>query len=116
MRSHHGLAPFKGDESDYADFTIVDPITCGKLAECLAGTNTTLSQPTSASAKPDRYHIEVKATTGDHDEPFEMSSNQFRLVSVAMQFHRYTGLTHLRRQSSSTIALPTRCSSSASTT
>jgi hypothetical protein len=88
MRSNHGLPSFKGDESAYADFTITDALACGKLAEWLSGTNNTLSKSTGASAKPGRFHIEVKATTGDDDEPFEMSGNQFRLVSVGLLFHQ----------------------------
>jgi hypothetical protein len=73
-----------GDESAHADFTIDDANTASKVAKWLATGSSTSSQSTGGSIMPTRYHIEVKATSGKCEEPFSMSSNQNRLVSLTV--------------------------------
>jgi len=67
-----GFAPFRGHA--YADFTYVD--SQGQLTRNWFG-------PEKAAAWHGRwpkYHIEVKSTSGDENEPFHMSPNQMATV------------------------------------
>ncbi len=69
-----GFAPFHGQA--YADFTYFD--TQGQLTRTWFG-------PEKAAAwqgRWPRYHIEVKSTSGEENEPFHMSPNQMATVRL----------------------------------
>ena len=71
-----GFAPFRGNANVFADFTYDD--TRGQLTREWFG-------PEKASlwmGRWPRYHIEVKSTRGEEEEPFHMSQAQMITVRV----------------------------------
>lgn len=73
MESDH--PPFVEKEKNYADFTYVDQSCRLKayLQEAGLESNEEWSNSTT-------YHLEVKSTTGDGNEPFHVSQNQLMMV------------------------------------
>ncbi len=76
MRSLATETRFTGREGDYSDFTYHD--TDGSLTRYFAQEGFQEAQEWLSS--PPTYHIEVKSTTEDCNEPFFVSNNQMQMV------------------------------------
>jgi hypothetical protein len=79
-----GFTPFRGRAS--ADFTYLD--RQGQLTRAWFGAE----KATAWHGRWPRYHIEVKSTRGEENEPFHMSSCQMSTVGVllsrSVEYHR----------------------------
>ncbi|KAL9093859.1 MAG: hypothetical protein Q9165_003782 [Trypethelium subeluteriae] len=81
-RSLYGLPTFSERERDYSEFTVSDSSVTQAITNWL-----TLSGFTEANAWDGRemtYHLEVKTTTGECNDPFMMSNNQ---LDLAREWH-----------------------------
>ena len=87
-----GFAPFRGNANVFADFTYDD--TLGQLTRKWFG-------PEKASlwtGRWPRYHIEVKSTRGEEEEPFHMSRAQMITVRARVCVGVGVRLMVLRRR------------------
>jgi hypothetical protein len=78
-RSKQGFPRFVEKEKDYADFTYKDTQKCfAKLIKwgALKAANRCFNMDQIIT-----YHLEVKSTDNDCDEPYFMSNNQIEMVS-----------------------------------
>lgn len=84
-RAKYGLDSFDGDEASFADFTITDPVLSAKFCEWLL---VKMGVPAAAewTGTQKNFHIEVKTTNGPHNEMWDLSNNQVRLVSFDCSF------------------------------
>ena len=71
-----GFTPFRG--RSYADFTYLD--RRGQLTRAWFGAE----RATAWHGRWPRYHIEVKSTRGEENEPFHMSVPQMATVRVLL--------------------------------
>lgn len=71
LRSEAGYPFFTEDEKDFADFTYLD--SSGHMKEVLQAANLDLRGQWSSSTT---YHLEIKTTSENCDDPFFMSQNQ----------------------------------------
>lgn len=78
MRDRAGLSQFLGSEGNFTDFTYKDPD--GRLTKLFLDQGFTQAKDWLASRPT--YHIEVKSTKNESEEPFFMSYNQLEMVRI----------------------------------
>ena len=77
MRRDAGLDPFTRLEKDFADLTYLD--SQGLMMTVLRKAGVSLDAGWSNSTT---YHLEVKTTLKECDEPYHISQNQLEMVST----------------------------------
>ncbi|KAI9685067.1 MAG: hypothetical protein M1822_005459 [Bathelium mastoideum] len=78
IRTRFNFPAMDNFEGDYADITIKEYDSVARFTDWLiAGGH---SEATQWKGQDITYHVEVKTTTGQCNEPFSMSNNQVRLV------------------------------------
>lgn len=81
MRSRRAdLSPFRGLEGEHSDFTLTSLDIAHRFTTWLVSRG--FEQAQLWLGMDLKYHLEVKTTTGDLTEPFMVSNNQMRLVSL----------------------------------
>lgn len=115
MRERQGLESL-ADPNDYSTFTVDNQHEVGLITAWLIRRGCDPRDPDSEYLETAlTYHIYVKATDGDFDEPFSMSNQEIRLV-CSLIFYCITASNNFRRPKSGVTASQKSSWSFASTT